>query len=459
MKPIIKNKVAIFYPTGFLDGDNASTIITGVDEQEIISKKPDAVFISLKKIIFYNKKGISYLADRLAFLKDECMVFVGFCDYDIKIYNSILSTFANDIAFSLVEREEMVFLFSRSKKLEDKSIIIYSNDQSQKNQIAMALIERKLKVQIAKNKDDFEQNKKNFDFVVKNSYIGNIEKTVAVFIKNNIIIYTLKGFIDSDIFNTFDMQYHKNSIKVGFRIFCFDLTEVSSANIHGANFLSKLSIDGAEFGVSIVVCGLNSNKTTSRLTQDLEDAGILMYDDLKSFFEDEEVVSQSNIEAQKMAKKTKMNKKIISILPDVIESTVHTIEVLSNKKAKKESVKIQSLESDMKDEVVISTVGFYGDVDAVSLLIMDKYDAQDVCKILLPEEFTAEELFDAFSEFANVISGKILQKFKSKHLHAEATMPRIFDKMSEVKKLESTKHGVQTNFKIGNKEMILFLAN
>ena len=459
MKPIIKNKVAIFYPTGFLDGDNASSIITGIDEQEIILKRPEAVFISLKKIIFFNNKGISYLADRLSFLKDECMAFVGFCDYDIKMFNSILEAFSNNITFSLIEKEELLFLFRGSKTVKDKSIIIYSDDQSQKNQIAMALLERKLKVQIAKNEDEFKKNKKDFDLVVQNSYIGNIEQAVAVFIKSNIIIYTLKGFIDSDIFNTFDMKYHKNSIKIGFRIFCFDMSDVSSTNIHGANFLSKLSIDGAEFGVTIVICGLNSNKTTSIITQDLEDAGILMYDDLKSFFNDEEVVKQANIEAQKMAKKTKINKKIISILPDVIESTVQTIEVLSNKNISKKSVKIQSLESDMKEGVVISTVGFYGDVDAISFLVMDKDDAQDVCRILLPEEFSLEELFDAFSELANVISGKILQKFKSKNINTEVTMPRIFDKISEVKKLESTKHGVQINFKIGKKDMVLFLTN
>lgn len=458
MKPIIKNKVAIFYPTGFLDGDNASSIITGTDEQEIILKKPEAVFVSLKKIIFFNNKGISYLAERLSFLKDKCMAFVGFCDYDIKIYNSILDAFANNITFSLVEKEETLFLFCGSKKVEDKSIIVYSSEHSQKNQIAMALLERKLKVKIAKNEEEFKRIRKNFDFVVQNSYIGNIEKTVTVYIKNNIIIYTLKGFIDSDIFNTFDMKYHKNSIKVGFRIFCFDMSDVSSTNIHGANFLSKLSVDGAEFGVTIVVCGLNSNKTTSIITQDLEDAGILMYDDLKSFFEDEEVVKQANIEAQKMAKKTVINKKIIFILPDVIESTVNTIEVLSNKKITKKSVKIQSLELDIKDEVVISTVGFYDDVDAIYFLIMNREDAQDVCKILLPEKFSYEELSDAFSEFVNMISGKILQKLKIKHMNTEVTMPRIFDKISEVKKLESTKHGVQINFKIENRDMILFLT-
>ena len=459
MRPVIKNRVAIFYPTGFLDGDNASSIITSIDEQEIISKRPEGVFISLKKIIFFNIKGISYLAKRLLFLKDKCMAFVGFCDYSVKMYNSILSVFDYNITFSLIEKEETLFLFCGNKKVEDKSIIIYSDDHSQKNQIAMALLERKLKVKIAKNEEELKQNSENFDFVISHSYIGNIEKAVTVFVKNSIIIYTLKGFIDSDIYNTFDMKYHKNSIRVGFRIFCFDVSEVSSANIHGANFLSKLSIDGAEFGVTIVVCGLNSNKTTTVIIQDLEDAGILMYDDLKSFFEDEDVVKQTNIEAQKMVKKTKINKKIISVLPDVMESTVQTIEVLSNKKISKKNVEIAPLESNMKDEVVISAIGFYGDVDAIFFLVMNKDDAQDVCKVLLAEEFSSEELSDAFSEFANVIGGKILQKLKSKNINAETTMPRIFDKMSEVKKLESTKHGVQINFQIEDREMILFLTN
>lgn len=458
MKPIIKNGIAIFHPTGFLDGDNASTIISGTDEQEIILKKPEAIFISMKKIIFLNKKGVVYLSDRLAYLKDECMALVGFCDYSKKIYDSILSMFSNDLTFSLVESEDILCLFAGNKKLADKSIMIYSVDRSQKNQIAMALIERKLNVKIAKDRDEFEKNKKNYDFLVQNSYIGNIERTVSVFIKNNIIIYTLKGFIDSNIFNTFDMKYHRNSIRVGFRIFCFDLSEVSSVNIHGANFFSKLSIDGAEFGVSIVVCGFHSNKITKILTQDLEDAGILIYDDLKSFFNDEDIVGQQSIEVNKMAKKVNIDKKIIFMLSDVIDSTIGTIETLSDKKAVKESVKIKSLESDKENGFLISIVGIYGDINAVLILLLEVDDAKNVCKILLPQEFSQEDLFDAFSEFTNVVSGKIIQLLKSKHYNIEVTMPRIFDKISEIKKLGSTKHGVQANFKIEDKDMILFLS-
>ncbi len=458
MKPIIKNGVAIFHPTGFLDGNNAMTIITPVDESEVILKRPDAVFVSLKKIIFFNKKGIAYLAERLTFIKDACATFVGFCDYDYKKYSSIISMFTNEITFSLLESEDTLFLFAGTKNFDSKSIIIYSEDHSQKNQLAMALIERKLDIKIAKDEAEFKKERKNFDFIVKNSYIGNIEKKVSVFIKNNIIIYTLKGFIDSDIANTFDMKYHRNSIRVGFRVFCFDVTDVSSINIHGANFLSKLSIEGAEFGVSIVVCGLHANKITKVLTQDLEDAGIILYENLKSFFSDKDAVNQTNIEAQKMLTKATIDKKMISVLPNIIESTVHTIEVLSDMKPNKQSVKIQKLDVRQSGSYLVSVVGIYGAVDAVFILIMNEQDAKNVCKILLMDEFDQEELFDAFSEFTNVISGKIVQMLKSKNLEVEVTMPRIFDRISEVAKLESTNHGIQVDFEIEKRKMVIFLT-
>jgi len=458
MKPVIKNSVALFYPSGFIDGDNASVIMTGLDEKEILAKRPEAIFVSLKKVVFFNKKGMAYLVERMLFLKDECAAFVGFCDYDIKKFHSILELFSHDISFSLIQSEDMLFLFCGTKSSEEKEIIIYSDDGEQKNQLAMALIERKHKIVIAKDREDFEKTRRNFKFIVENSYIGSIQKNVSVFIKNNIIIYTLKGFIDSDFNKNFDLRYHKNAIKVGFRIFCFNAQDVSSVNVHGSNFLSKLSIDGAEQGVSIAICGLKPGKITKVLMNDMEDAGIMLYDDLSIFFKDETNVHQANIEVQNMVKKVKIDKKIISILPDIIDATIHTTEVLSGKNAQKKTVNIQELKQ--KDDIkhLVSIMGIYGDINCIFILIMEESVAKEVCKILMNEEFTEEELYDAYSEFSNVIGGKVMQKLKSKHINIEITMPRIFDKISEVIKLEKGHIGVQANFKIQNQDMILYLS-
>jgi len=458
MRPIIKNSVALFYPSGFIDGENAPIIITNLDEKEILAKRPQAIFVSLKKVIFFNKKGMSYLVSRMLFLKDECASFVGFCDYDIKKFHSIQELFLHDMAFSLMQSEDILFLFSGTKAKERKKIIIFSQDSEQKNQLAMALIERKHQVVIAKNKDDFLKNRKNFDYIIENSHIGSIEKNVSVFIKNNIIIYTMKGFIDSDFAKNFDARYYRNAVKVGFRIFCFDAEDVSSINIHGANFLTKLAIEGAEYGVSITICGLKPGKITQILINDIEDAGILQYKDLKSFFEDEANVHQANMEVQKMKKRININKKIISILPEIIDSTVHTVEVLSDKSVEKESVKVQELERTKETKNLISIVGIYGDISCMFMLLMEEDAGKEVCKILMSEDFTQEELSDAYSEFSNVIGGKVMQKLKSRHINVETTMPRIFDKISEVIKLKNGHTGVQANFKIQNQDMILFLS-
>ena len=458
MKPVFKNSVALFYPSGFIDGENAQVIITGLDENEILAKKPEAIFVSLKKVVFFNKKGMAYLVDRMLFLKDECAAFVGFCDYDKKKFHSIQELFSHDISFSLIQSEDMLFWFCGTKKNEEKEIIIYAKDSEQKNQLAMALIERKHKVIISKDREDFEKTRKNYDFMVENSRIGSMEKKVSVFIKNNIIIYTLKGFIDSDFAKDFNTKYHKNAIKVGFRIFCFNAEDVSSINIHGANFLAKLSIEGAEYGVSIAICGLKSGKITQVLINDIEDAGIMLYDNLISFFEDETNVHQANLEARKMLKKVKINRKIISILPSIIDSTVHTVEVLSSKSVEKKTVNIQELAQGDDAKYLMSIMGIYGDMDCIFVLIMEENVAKEVCKILMSEDFSQEELSDAYSEFANVIGSKVIQKLKSKHINVETTMPRIFDKISEVIKLENGHIGVQANFKIQNQDMILFLS-
>ena len=53
MKPILKQKIAFFYPTGFIDGENAIDIVSPLDVDYLKSIKPEGIFISLKKVVFY----------------------------------------------------------------------------------------------------------------------------------------------------------------------------------------------------------------------------------------------------------------------------------------------------------------------------------------------------------------------------------------------------------------------
>ncbi|MCF6174103.1 MAG: chemotaxis protein CheX, partial [Campylobacteraceae bacterium] len=194
------------------------------------------------------------------------------------------------------------------------------------------------------------------------------------------------------------------------------------------------------------------------LMNDMEDAGIMLYENIKSFFEDEIAVHQANLETLKNVKKVNINKKIISILPEIIDSAVHTVEVLSDKEAKKQSVKVRELSDIKETDYLISIVGIYGDVNCVIVLIMQSEIAKKVCRILMTEDYSSEDLRDAYSEFSNVIGGKVIQKLKSRHINIEITMPRIFDEISEIMKLEKGHTGVQANFKIEDRDMVLFLS-
>ena len=73
MRPIIKNSIAVFHPQGFLDGNNAPFVIGISDRNFVLQKKCDAVLVSLKKVVFFNKNGITMLVDILRDIRDKIM--------------------------------------------------------------------------------------------------------------------------------------------------------------------------------------------------------------------------------------------------------------------------------------------------------------------------------------------------------------------------------------------------
>ena len=59
------------------------------------------MLVSLKKVIFFNKNGLSVFVDLLEALHKENGIIVGFCDFDDKKYASIMTFYHDNINFSL----------------------------------------------------------------------------------------------------------------------------------------------------------------------------------------------------------------------------------------------------------------------------------------------------------------------------------------------------------------------
>lgn len=460
MKPVIKQKIAFFSPTAFIDGENALDIIAPLDIDLLMKAKPAGAFISLKRVVFFNKRGISILIELLQQVKEKLGTIVGFCDYDKKKYNMIIEMFANNLNFSLFDTAEIAELFIGDDltNAKEKNILVYVAHSEQKNQLAMELYERGFAPVIAKDEIDFLAKQKDAKYIIQNSYLGKLDKTPTVYIKDNFIVYTLKGFVDSSIDYKFDMLYHKNSLKIGFKLFLFDCDNVSSLNVHGVNFICKLSIAGAEYGVTIVITGLNVRNTTDKLKHDLEDAGILVYPNMKTLLEDKEIMKEAN-ESSSVAKKSGgITKKLIELLPLITESTVKTIEVLSGYNTHKKSIKIQPLHVENKNNLLSVSIGFYGDVEGVLILIFEQSMAKDTCRVLLDEESDGSNLLQVLGEFIHIIGGKIAQQLHKKNIKIEITMPRTFEKVEDLLSQEKDIRGAQIDLSANGQDLILFLT-
>lgn len=463
MRPTLKNGLAIFTPQGFLDGENAKVIIEPQDIQFLVEKGCEAALISLKKVVFFNKRGLTTIVGLLEQVQEKTGSLIGFCDYNLKKYNTILEMYQHKVSFSLFESDAIATLFvgvPLGENIDTKKIVVYNDDVDQKNQLVLELYERGYKPTVAKSKENFSQQLPSHEVAVSNSYIASSQRHLQIHIKDNVIVYSLSSFVDSVLAEKFDMRYHENSLRVGFSFFLFNAHTVSSINVHGVNFLSRLSTAGAEHGATIAVCGLTSRSIADSLREELEDAGVLLYDSIKSFFEDESLLGGGGGGAVAGKKTQHITKQLVEVLPSITQTAMHTIEVMMQCEVKKESLKIQPLTLQKSASMLGVALAFFGDLSGLLVVIFEEESARKACQILLEDSANAprQELMDALGEFVNIIGGKFVQLMLKKQCKIDITMPRTFANVSEIFQYKKDKRGAQVDFRVKGKPLTLFLT-
>ncbi len=461
MRPIIKKNIVIFYPQGFLDGFNASIIIEPTDIDSVVSKRPKAVFVSLKRIIFFNKKGLTILVDSLKKIQDKIYCSIGFCDFDEKKYNTILSMFNATLDFSLFENLKIVSLFFDEDSENEKKILVYNDDSDQKNQLAIELYELGYKPYVAKDFEEFKKNEHQYlqhGIIVYHSYIANVEHRINVYIKNGTIFYILNDFVDSTINKKFDLIYHDNLLRVGFKLFVIDVSKVLSINIHGVNFFAKLSTAGAEYGATFCIVGVDEKKLNQQLKNDLEDSGIIFYNSMDDFLADDQMRIENISAAKVPTKDTKLTKNIITYLNGFADTTMHTTQMLSQKVGKKRSVKIDNFRLSDDKEYFVAIFGIYKEIEATFAMIFSKNLLLQTCEIFLDDNFKDNELYDALVEYANVVSSKIKMDFKLHKIDIEITLPRVFYNNDQAIEFYNGKKGVLIELDYEGEVLELFLS-
>ena len=348
MRAVVKNGVGVFSPQGFLDGNNNAAFLTLEDIEATTKLNADMVLVSLKKVIFFNRNGLDAFVKMFIRVRAEKHITVGFCDYDEKKFAAITKFYKDELNFSLFNTQEVASLFADSFKNQNKNILLYSEDKSQRAAMAIELHDNGHNPIIAQSEEEFLEKSKGehaYDVIIQNTFLGQMGQKVATRVTGNAIIYTVSSFLDAEIGNTFNIAYHNNSLNVGFRLFIFDAYKVVSMNIHALNFFSKLASSGAEYNATICFVGMTFEKTPEAFKETLEDSGIMFYDQMDDILQNKELLeelSASSVAA--VQNKRAINKVTVTELPNFIKATVATIEMMTNSEATKEAVQIDKIQ-------------------------------------------------------------------------------------------------------------------
>jgi len=463
MRAVVKNGIGVFHPQGFLDGNSSLSLLSIEDIDATIKTNADMILVSLKKVIFFNRNGLDTFVKMFQKVRAANHIVVGFCDYDKKKYDSIMKFYENDLTFSLFQSLEVASLFASNFKNQSKNVLLYSEDKSQRAAMAIELHDNGHNPIIAQTKEEFEEKAKAenaYDLIIENTYLGQMGQKVATRVTGNAIIYTVSSFLDAEIGNTFNIAYHNNSLNVGFRLFIFDAYKVVSMNVHALNFFSKLASAAAEYNATICFVGMTFEKTPISFKETLEDAGIMFFEQMDDILQNKELLEELGASSAAAVKnKRALNKVVVTELPNFIDATVATIEMMTNSQAVKEAAKIDKIDIEQKENKIASSIGFYGDIDGMVMLVFPIGIAQKACELLIGEKTDDKELIlDTLAELVNIVGGKVKTLLGDEGLSVDITLPRTYPNVDSLLEIAEGKKGVQVDLSFNNDKFLFFLT-
>ena len=463
MRAVIKDGIGVFSPQGFLDGASSISILSIDDIEATAAQNASMILVSLKHVIFFNRNGLDAFVKMFQKVRSASHATVGFCDFDKKKYDAITKFYKNDLTFSLFRTQEIAKLFSNSYKNQKKNVLLYSEDKSQRAAMAIELHDNGHNPIIAQTEKEFNEKasaENAYDLVITETYLGQMGQKVATRVTGNAIIYTVNSFLDADIGNSFNIEYHNNSLNVGFRLFIFDAYKVVSMNIHALNFFSKLSSAGAEYNATICFVGLSFEKTPKNFREVLEDSGIMFFEQMDDILKDKKLLAELGASsAANIKTKRVLNKVTVTELPNFIDATVETIEMMTNSKAIKDDVKIKNIVIDEKEGKIASSIGYYGDMDGMVILVFPIGIAKKACELLIGEETDdTDMILDTLAELVNIVGGKVKTLLGDANISVNITLPRTYPDIDSLLEIVQNKKGVQVDLTFSDDKFLFFLT-
>jgi len=458
-----KKGTVIIKPQGFLDGNNVTLTITPSDMNSFKQKKIKSVEVVFSNVISINLNAARFLNDVFEhFYKEDIECFI--VNANKNIANIFLKL--SDRFFNLIENEKVAQVFCQDNDEEfSKPIYIFTEDIENKNMILYYLIKKGYLPIVLNSLEDMQKKKgENLDAIfIEKSVVSKISNRVLSFTKDSMVFFYLDGFLDAEFTKNFDIEYFRRSLIIGFRVFVFDCEHVKSLNIHAVRYLSKLAVESAEFGALLCVIGLDTKEINKNMLIDMEDAGYMFFDKISDFNNSQEVKETiESVVVSNSKKKRTITKDIINLLPHFVNATIESIELMTGIKAKKEKPNLKELSFDYKENIYIaSSIGFYGDLDGVLILVFSENLTKKVSKILLGDDVSLDDkelLNDVVGEFANIIVGNVKSNLSKQSTKIDLTLPKVFSDIENLLDLVKEKKGVEVKFYFEEEEFYFFLT-
>jgi len=175
---IIKNDIITFSYHGEVRDSATNIILNSIVHQleKTASKKFKGILISLKDVIYNSDyKTVALMVKRFILLSKETKITIAFIDYTLPLYKH-LQTFTKNSSIKLYKNGSAARVFLNAKSFkEDIYILLYDENDSNRQELWNELSRYGYSVVLAKNADNFRElsSKNKFDVIVTQTTLNS----------------------------------------------------------------------------------------------------------------------------------------------------------------------------------------------------------------------------------------------------------------------------------------------
>lgn len=430
-KPKIVQDVAVYHIGSSITADYVRVFLDNLERHRPILRGLGVrgVLFSLSSIETFDKDAFLNVVQRLDLLQKELKVPTGITGYTEKQF-AILKMLLQDTAVALYKNSQIAALAIGTSRIRKSSpILVYTDDNDEKNMITSELISNGYFVILANNFNDFKKKfeKKNlYGLIVAQSRFGGMRDDVMVLYTDRVYYYTIRGIIDETIFARFDFEGHTERLKKGFKAFVIDVSKLNTMDIKGAHFFLRLADEAAKYGVMMALVGMDVDKLYSNARNVMERCHIWVYDDMDEVFIDEEFLAQRENSRSRNENNYKPSKEMVMRHPYFLSVIIETIKTYGKWQLEYEKAAIGTMGSMFQKDVSIENViSFDGDVDGSFTFFFPRETAKALARSMTGIDFDDDltQLLDVMGEFVNSATGKIKSSIVKKKVYLSFSLP------------------------------------